>query len=60
MPFGKSKGYCNQGAELLKANEKLERYRSALLEIKDRLTPIQLLSENERKMQQIVDDALSA
>ena len=23
MPFGKSKGYCNQGGELIKANQKL-------------------------------------
>lgn len=23
MPFGKSKGFCNQGAELIKVNQKL-------------------------------------
>lgn len=59
MGFGKSRGYCNQGAELIRVNARLERFRVALCELKERLTPIELLSEGERELRKIVDEALN-
>lgn len=60
MPFGKSKGYCNQGSELMRLNEQLRDYRTAFLRLKERLSPASSLSENELEILKIVDEALSA
>lgn len=38
MPFGESKGYCNQGTELIKMNEKIADMRERVVVLEKAIT----------------------